>query len=616
METYGDKPRVNLYVCGDAVATRNALFVDPSSTLQAFLKEWPCDVRPPADKKLLEMPLGALTIDVFEEDAPLTLDSSGEEAAKPASMFSGGQLDPENVVRLCYAPEIEQIASYLKKGLSTLVRCEKLVAERLGGHIATVAGLTAVRIDVDDRGPAGASGGNSAQRQLAAFRRAVADLKSDMVLILPHLDLLAGGGSGLSNEAREVAEILYALRGEGREDEALVLGFIDPSLEVPEVIAARFAVRIEAVGVPKILAGADGAVRPLGHVLVTSEEALHFTGYDPVALYKNVAGMNPIRLRNAIDYAVHAHKGASPVPAEKLYRSIRAFKAQTSASFEIPNVGFDEIGGYQDVKAELVDALRLMTESFDSLPSPELQRDLIPRGFLFHGPPGTGKTLFAKAIANALNATILVVSGPEVTDMYVGESERKIRSLFAEARRNAPSVLVFDEFDAIAAKRSGREDGGSRAGNAIVAQILTEMDGFRPDVPILVIGTTNQIGLIDPALLRPSRFRPVKIGLPDAIARRAIAMVHARKFGIECSTKVLDAITAATQGFNGDDIRAIFRDACVDIHVRKNAPGAHTLGKIVGSARHAKNTLAGETPAAAVTARSQRNIQARIVQSR
>src|SRR5215208_962862 len=97
----------------------------------------------------------------------------------------------------------------------------------------------------------------------------------------------------------------------------------------------------------------------------------------------------------------------------------------------------------------------------------ERQRgDLIPRGFIFHGPPGTGKTLFAKAIANKLNATIQVVSGPEITDMYVGESERKVRELFAAARRNAPAVLVFDEFDSIATRRSGRDDGGSRAGNA------------------------------------------------------------------------------------------------------------------------------------------------------
>jgi transitional endoplasmic reticulum ATPase len=174
--------------------------------------------------------------------------------------------------------------------------------------------------------------------------------------------------------------------------------------------------------------------------------------------------------------------------------------------------------------------------------------------------------LFAKAIANQLNATVQVVSGPEIMDMYVGESERKVREVFAEARRNAPAVLVFDEFDAIATRRSGREDGGSRAGNAVVAQILTEMDGFRADVPMLVIGTTNRLDIIDVALLRPSRFQAITIGLPDTAARRAIAAVHAGHFQVDVSPALLDMIAEVTVGFNGDEIRALLRDACVGLY--------------------------------------------------
>jgi transitional endoplasmic reticulum ATPase len=234
------------------------------------------------------------------------------------------------------------------------------------------------------------------------------------------------------------------------------------------------------------------------------------------------------------------------------------------------------------------------------LPDERLRRELIPRGFLLYGPPGTGKTLFAKAVANQLHATIRVVSGPEVTDMYVGESERKLRAVFAEARRNAPSVVVFDEFDSIAAKRSGRDDGGSRAGNALVAQILTEMDGFRPDVPMLVIGTTNRLSLIDPALLRPSRFQPIAIGLPDEAARRQIARVHAAHFGVEVSAELLDAIADATYGFNGDQIRSIFRDACVGMHCETppRPPTAERLGFLVGRIRAAADDtrLEGDDP--------------------
>jgi transitional endoplasmic reticulum ATPase len=168
--------------------------------------------------------------------------------------------------------------------------------------------------------------------------------------------------------------------------------------------------------------------------------------------------------------------------------------------------------------------------------------------------------------------------------MYVGESERKLRELFAEARRNAPAVLVFDEFDSIAGRRTGRDDGGSRAGNAIVAQLLTELDGFRPEVPVLIIGTTNRIDIIDDALLRPSRFRPIKIDLPDPVARKAIARC-AEHFEIEHNDALLTAIAEATEGMNGDEIRSIFRDARADELVGDHRrPDARRLGELIGAA--------------------------------
>jgi transitional endoplasmic reticulum ATPase len=291
-----------------------------------------------------------------------------------------------------------------------------------------------------------------------------------------------------------------------------------------------------------------------------------------------------VRLRHAMRFAHHQHRHAgSAFPT--LLAELRSFKAATSNSFELPNVSFDEIGGYPEVRLELQRALRLIAGS-DGLPE-HLRQELVPRGFIFHGPPGTGKTLFAKAVATAFDATIVVVSGPEVTDMYVGESERKVREIFAEARRNAPAVVVFDEFDSIAHRRSGREDGGSRAGNAIVAQLLTEMDGFRPEVPVLIIGTTNRLDIIDDALLRPSRFKPIRIDLPDESARREIARVHARHFGIEVSEELLDRIARATFRMNGDEIRSVFRDARADelVGEPKRPADARRLGELVGRLR-------------------------------
>lgn len=507
-------------------------------------------------------------------------------------------ITPAQATHWAYAEEIETAASFLRANLSVLVVCDKLVVEHLYGPIVRQAGLTAdvLRLPKPDEG-GGIMQRSLRQLQLAKLKELITDLKKGSVLVLPHLDLLAGGSdSNLPTESRELIELAYA-HGDSsdtptQQNDRLILAFTDRSMELPEVLAARFAVRLLVSGVSRIVTYQNGEERPLGQALVTADEAAMFQDYKPDDLYKNVAGMNPVRLRQAIQYAVRENKDKAPVPVDQLYVALRAFKAQTSAKFEVPNITFDQIGGYHEVKVELQRALDLMQGGF-KLPDEELRRDLIPRGFIFYGPPGTGKTLFAKAVANMLKATIQVVSGPEVTDMYVGESERKVRELFAEARRNAPAVLVFDEFDAIATERTGgRQDGGARAGNAIVAQILTEMDGFRPDVPMLVIGTTNRIDIIDKALLRPSRFKPIAIGHPDLEARQAIARIHAERFRIKFAEEgqdytedMLKAVAHYTDGFSGDHIQSLFRDACVAEHCQGIAPSPERFGVLIGSLR-------------------------------
>lgn len=514
--------------------------------------------------------------------------------AAPAPPPRPEKIEPEDATRIAYASYVREVASFLRAGLSVLVSCEKIVVPHLAEHIVRVGGKEPQVLDLPTE-PAGETAppadmlqqlGNASLRQrlLAQLREMLQDLTSEQVLVITQLDLLGGGSdSSLANETRDLVDLLYGAK------DAILLGFSDPSLTVPEVLAARFAVRLAIEGSPRaVWHPSDGSLQPIEQVLVTVAEADRFAGIDKVDFYKYVAGLNPVRLRQAITYSYEETKGRDLVTVKDLQDNIRKFKVQASSSFEIPTVSFEDIGGYTDVKAEIQRALDVMSAA-RSLPEQyqELRGELIPKGFIFHGEPGTGKTLFAKAIANSMEATIQVVSGPEVTDKYVGESERKIRELFAEARRNAPAVIVFDEFDSIAASRSSSDDGGSRAGNAMVAQILTEMDGFRADVQMLVIGTTNRLEIIDRALLRPSRFQSFHIGLPDAEARRGIIAVHARRFDIDVSG-LLDPLIVASDGWNGDEIRALFRDAFVGQWREGIAADAERLGQLVGRYQRAR----------------------------
>jgi transitional endoplasmic reticulum ATPase len=588
----------------------NVLYSDGKTALRQLLAEAPALCLEPLGAEELDQTLDRFSVGCVVASPtlplylpPISTDHTASPRAPepsrtappsplPVAAQAPETLRDEDAVTLAYGQEIENVASFLHAELSVLVLCDKLVVEHLWRRTVQKAKLRPVILEVPEDEAGGLVPRSLRQRQLEAFKSLTRALKHGDVLVVPHLDLLAGGAdSSLPGEAREIIEILY------NSSDRLMLAFADRGLAISEVLAARFAVRFEISGVPQEVARPDGSRMPTGEALTTRAEREHFVGFDAGALYKNIAGMNPVRLRQAFRYAVKERPAGRDVA--ELYAAIRAFKAQTSSHFEVPDVSFEDIGGYERVKAEIGRALRLIAGSFEGLPL-KMQRELIPRGFIFHGPPGTGKTLFAKAIANLLNATIQVVSGPEITDMYVGESERKVRELFAEARRNAPAVLVFDEFDSIAAERSGRNDGGSRAGNAIVTQILTEMDGFRPDVPMLVIGTTNRIDMIDPALLRPSRFQAIAIELPDTVARRAIAAVHGRHFGVPISEALLDVVGAATSGFNGDEIRSIFRDALVGMKC-ENPPipaDARRLGQLIGRLR-----LAGEQRASQASRR-------------
>lgn len=474
------------------------------------------------------------------------------------------RLSDNEAVHIAYRHELEQAARFLQHDLSVLIVCDKMLTEHIYEYVCKRAGKTPV---LENAVPPQPGQGDTRQ----AFDRAmqggggpeanlpllIRSLKANQALVLRSVDILDSPG---------LIEALY--QGRSGDKKPQLLGFLDPSVEVKKSLADRFAVRLPVMGLPRyIQPDRDRPPVPSVTRLMTAAERQCFITLDPEGLYKNVSGLNAIQFRNAMRYVGATLAPGSP--ARQIYEVIRQFKTATSNEIEIPDTTFDHIGGYERVKQELQRIIALVSGRVQGINDRERAR-LIPRGFIFHGPPGTGKTLFAKAIANEMNATIQMVSGPEIMDKYVGQSESNLRQIFATARRNAPSVIFFDEFDSLASQRSAYSDGGARANNAVVAQLLTELDGFREEQAVLVIGTTNRLDIIDEALLRPSRLKPIEIGLPDHSARRRVARIHAENFGVDALIEdlgrlALDYLPAWRQS-DGGEIPPAFLEALFEQH--------------------------------------------------
>ena len=240
-------------------------------------------------------------------------------------------------------------------------------------------------------------------------------------------------------------------------------------------------------------------------------------------------------------------------------------KAVEISEDSIPEINYEDIGGLQ----EEIKKIREMVEI--PIKHPEIFQKLgiePPKGVLLHGPPGTGKTLLAKAVANESEAHFILLNGPEIMSKFYGESEKKIRDIFEEAEKNAPSIIFIDEIDAIAPKR---EDVGGEVERRVVSQILTMMDGLKSRGNVVVIGATNRVNALDPALRRPGRFdREIVINVPDKAGRLAVLKIHSRGMPLTKSVK-LDEIASITHGFVGADLEALTKEAAMSV-LRKFLP--------------------------------------------
>lgn len=232
-------------------------------------------------------------------------------------------------------------------------------------------------------------------------------------------------------------------------------------------------------------------------------------------------------------------------------------------TLEIPEVHWNDIGGYEDVKSKLQESVTLPLEKPECFTRLGIRP---PRGVLLFGPPGCSKTLMAKAVATESKMNFIAVKGPELFSKFVGESEKAVASVFKKARNAAPSIIFFDEIDAMATKRGASGDSGSNVADRVLTQLLTEMDGVqtRFDQSVVVIAATNRPDLLDPALMRPGRFdRLIYVSLPNEAARKEIFNVNVKKmkFGDGIDTNEL---AKATEGYSGAEIVAVCREAAMN----------------------------------------------------
>lgn len=464
-------------------------------------------------------------------------------------------LTPFEAVEAAYPAELTAIVEALRADLPVLIECDKGLSPYLWKSIRDrikAAGLQSVYLNgrPDPNAPPNPMAGGIVATMIGQLRDAVRGATEQRVIVMPHLDLLTTSQGGLTAEAREVIPLLY-------ENPLLVwVGFKDPSMPLPKVIESLFPRRVSILGISR---------DRLRH-LVTQREAQKFgRTFNPYGLYTFVSGLHAARLRRVLPAVQGEDFPPNPRPA---YDQLR--QATQSTDVAVPNIDLDaDIGGYAAVKkrlrSEILDLLaeRAKLDNADAITRIE---QLIPRGMIFWGPPGTGKTLFAKAMATALGAAVTIVSGPELKSRWVGESEERIRQIFVQARQAAPAIIVFDELDSFATARGTYT--GSGVEHSMVNQLLTEMDGFRRNEMVFVVGTTNFPESLDPALLRPGRFEfQLHVPFPDGNDRRAILSVYDQKLGLQLTERALEYAVRRTAGvveggtsrFSGDHLQALAR---------------------------------------------------------
>jgi len=409
-----------------------------------------------------------------------------------------------------------------------------------------------------------------------------AEKNAPSIVFIDELDAIAPKREEVTGEVerRVVATLCTALDGLKSRGKVIVIGAtnrpnaLDPAIRRP----GRFDREIE-IGVPdregrkEIL-----QIHTRGMPLAKDVDLDHladithgFVGADLEALCKEAAMS---ALRRILPKINLEEKTIPPEILEELQVTREDFEnalkvvqpsAMREVMLEIPDVRWSDIGGLEEAKMELREAVEWPLKYPDAFRRMGIEP---PKGILLFGPPGTGKTLLARAVATESEANFISVKGPELLSKWVGESEKGIREVFRRAKMAAPSIIFFDELDALVPRR-GSGFGDAHVTERVISQLLTELDGLEKLENVVVIGATNRPDLIDPALLRPGRFdRLVYVPPPDEKARLEILKIHTRKMPLAKDVD-LEQLAKETEHYSGSDLAALCREAAM-LALREN----------------------------------------------